>query len=356
MLFPRPRSISFSRMTMEPRQTGLLLILTCQALCAHLVVLPTFSTTFQAILSPLALALFASLLVVGVLLSISDARDLAVAVRNQVHPSPGRAKETVLPISIESKYCSLCATQVHQSCLHCRYCNACIVRMDHHCFYVNNCIGQRNYRLFLIGLALILGHSGLQLGLNTVAILVLCIHSFTIPNAGWLVVLIVILSIPFLAIFLFAGYLSILHVELARRNMTTIEYARYLHASPASSEAEPTWIARVARKYWCWKSAKRTRSAEKLPTKEGKAGPVTASKAVDPPPAIPLPTATAQQARRSGSLETLADQSSTAGLSGGGKTGGVGLAMPQAAVLPPIRAAPREEEAVIYRGRGLRHD
>ncbi|KAJ3354368.1 hypothetical protein GGF32_002576 [Allomyces javanicus] len=321
-----------------------------KALCAHLVVLPTFSATFQAILSPLALALFAALLVVGVLLSISDARDLAVTVRNQVHPSPGSgAKETVLPISNESKYCSLCATQVHQSCLHCRYCNACIVRMDHHCFYVNNCIGQRNYRLFLVGLALILAHSGLQLGLNTVAILVLCIQSSTIPNAGWLVVLIVVLSVPFLAIFLFVGYLSILHVELARRNMTTIEYARYLHSTPAPSESEPTWIARAARKYWCWKpsaSGKRARSAETLPTKQSKA---VASKVVDPP-AIPLPVATAQQARRFGSLETLADPAgSTGAWNGGGKTGGgAGLAMPQAAVLPPIRAAPREESA-IYR-------
>ncbi|KAJ3369018.1 hypothetical protein GGF31_005979 [Allomyces arbusculus] len=258
-----------------------------------------------------SLALFASLLVVGVLLSISDARDLAVAVRNQVHPSPGSgAKETVLPISNESKYCSLCATQVHQSCLHCRYCNACIVRMDHHCFYVNNCIGQRNYRLFLVGLALILGHSGLQLGLNIVAILVLCIHSSTIPNAGWLVALIVILSIPFLAIFLFAGYLSILHVELARRKMTTIEYARYLHATPAPSESEPTWIARVARKYWCWKasaSGKRTstRAADVLPIKKGSAGPVVASKVVDQAPAIPMPVPVAVTTRRSGSLEDL---------------------------------------------------
>ncbi|KNE66746.1 hypothetical protein AMAG_11243 [Allomyces macrogynus ATCC 38327] len=289
MLLPRLRSISLARMTMEPRQT--------------------------------ALALFAALLVVGVLLSKSDARDLAVTVRNQVHPVSGSAKESVLPISIESKYCSLCATQVHQSCLHCRYCNACIVRMDHHCFYVNNCIGQRNYQLFLVGLALMLAHSGLQLGLNMVAILVLCIHSSTIPNAGWLVVLIVVLSVPFFAIFLFAG----VPVHPARRTR------------PPQNDDD---------RYWCWKSSgRRARGAEALPAKKmGKSAP----KVVDAPPALPLPAAVATaQARQSGSLETLADPAgSTAALTGIGKTGAGGLTMPQAAVLPPIRVTPREEAAI----------
>lgn len=56
---------------------------------------------------------------------------------------------------ITDLYCHVCAVHVTDKAKHCSSCNKCIYSFDHHCIWLNTCIGGKNYRLFLLMLALV---------------------------------------------------------------------------------------------------------------------------------------------------------------------------------------------------------
>ncbi|ORZ40193.1 hypothetical protein BCR44DRAFT_1495622 [Catenaria anguillulae PL171] len=81
--------------------------------------------------------------------------------------------------------------------------------------------------------------------------------------AAFQVASIVFTSTFTLSVFLFTLYLTILHIELGRRGMTTIEYSRYLvekdelraqsaTVAHARDQQQHTWIALIAERFWCW--------------------------------------------------------------------------------------------------------
>jgi len=47
-----------------------------------------------------------------------------------------------------TRFCWVCAIDVHESSLHCKFCNKCVERFDHHCHWLNTCVGKANYDYF----------------------------------------------------------------------------------------------------------------------------------------------------------------------------------------------------------------
>lgn len=53
------------------------------------------------------------------------------------------------------KYCGTCELFRPPRSSHCGFCDNCVLEFDHHCPWLSNCIGMRNYRFFVVFLALI---------------------------------------------------------------------------------------------------------------------------------------------------------------------------------------------------------
>ncbi|KAI9178929.1 hypothetical protein H9P43_005591 [Blastocladiella emersonii ATCC 22665] len=286
------------RPPLEPRQCILASILLSQAAAFHALVAAEPLAALRPAIEPLGLALLLATFILGIALSLSPSHDRhlpsASGRRGWWWPWPRSRPTYPLTVADEkaavaaalksipapgTKWCAICAVYVRADSLHCRYCDACVERMDHHCFYANNCIGRRNYRLFLVTLATILLHSGSQLAANLAAVVVIFVSGTTpLATAAWQTSLLVALALPLTAIFLFSAYLVILHVELARRGLTTIEYSRLIYAtdpppapaavsidlesgSTVSPAVREPWTARIVRRFWCWSRRERRSTA-----------------------------------------------------------------------------------------------
>lgn len=133
--------------------------------------------------------------------------------------------------------CDICETHVRDSAKHCGACNRCVDDFDHHCRWLNNCVGRANYKLFfrliVVVFFLTLVHNITNVfviyNLLTAATPTVKAHESVYKS----VLLVEFQVLIFIAVFfnlcalLFLGHLTIFHVMLQRRGMTTYEYIRW---------------------------------------------------------------------------------------------------------------------------------
>ena len=120
---------------------------------------------------------------------------------------------------------------------HCGACNRCVNEFDHHCRWLNNCVGKANYRLFF-RLIIVVFFITLLHNLTNIAV-IYNLNAETEPTVkanedtykSFLVVeftiFIAIACFFNLCALLFLGHLTLFHIMLQRRGMTTYEYIRW---------------------------------------------------------------------------------------------------------------------------------
>ena len=120
---------------------------------------------------------------------------------------------------------------------HCGSCNRCVEGFDHHCRWLNNCVGKKNYllffRLIICVFFMCLVHNvtnGFVLYyLATASANTIESHESTYQTI-LLIEFEVIIGIACffnLCALLFLGHLTMFHVMLQKRKMTTYEYIRW---------------------------------------------------------------------------------------------------------------------------------
>ncbi|KAI9221023.1 DHHC palmitoyltransferase-domain-containing protein [Blastocladiella britannica] len=245
------------RPIVEGRQIILALILACGTVYLQALIYLFADPVFQEVAQPFGLVVFAIAAIFCVWLCASDpkAQPLPIPIGSG-KPQSGRVA-TPDPGTI---YCSRCTSYFNEQCLHCRYCDRCVFRLDHHCFYANNCVGKENYRVFLASI----GSLWLLSGFYCATEAAIALQSYSrIPT--WNLALMLVAGLIMISIFLFTSYLAILHVELARRNMTTIQYSQYLvdrearaknPAAALEARQRESAISFLAERLWCWRPQK----------------------------------------------------------------------------------------------------
>ena len=123
-------------------------------------------------------------------------------------------------------YCSACFCSVtDMRTKHCTDCNKCISVFDHHCTWLNNCVGRLNYKYFLTLLFSSFFHCLFvaSFGLYSLSILSRA-RSSTQENIWICKLFFVSFSMAIcLPMLVFTGKLSILHLYLINKDITTFE-------------------------------------------------------------------------------------------------------------------------------------
>ena len=76
------------------------------------------------------------------------------------------------PSGAPLRWCEYCGGMVPaaQRTKHCHTCCKCVDGFDHHCVFLQTCVGARNYRHFLALVALLVGWTGILIGLDAALI------------------------------------------------------------------------------------------------------------------------------------------------------------------------------------------
>lgn len=133
--------------------------------------------------------------------------------------------------TVTTKYCATCCHYRPPRCSHCAVCDNCVDKFDHHCPWVGTCVGRRNYRTFLF---FILSASTLCCW-----VLATCIAQLWKAagerNGDWGASIgaypasLVLIIYVFIAVW-FVGGLSVFHMWLVGKNMTTYEHFRHRYS------------------------------------------------------------------------------------------------------------------------------
>ncbi|KAI8979181.1 DHHC palmitoyltransferase-domain-containing protein [Mycotypha africana] len=229
---------------------------------------PSNNTIFGSatiILSNWKIMILISLLVkiLSITVSTIETEDPAViGQRGQTARSQTYVRRLGIPvIDSYTGICNICRVKVDKSTRHCKLCNKCVEKMDHHCKWLNCCIGKRNYKAFL---ALITTAFFSLIWYTSIALYVVYLsmyykdqfvvyalqvfyssdeqtstitqkHLDSIYYIG--VVLAVLIAILALVSTVSITRLLFFHVQLAKANITTIEYLNsYQYAAYESDD------------------------------------------------------------------------------------------------------------------------
>jgi len=133
--------------------------------------------------------------------------------------------------------CEICETSVTDTAKHCGACNRCVHDFDHHCRWLNNCVGKANYddffKLIILTFLMSLMHI-----LTDIAVL----YHFYVETTeveethrslyGSIMffqfkIMLFIASVFNMCVCIFLGHLTVFHIMLKNRKMTTFEYIRW---------------------------------------------------------------------------------------------------------------------------------
>jgi len=135
---------------------------------------------------------------------------------------------------------------VTETAKHCGACNRCVNNFDHHCRWLNNCVGKANYKWFFKLIVLVF----LLTFLHNITNIFVVYNLFTaaaptvdavesVYKSVLLVefeILIMIACFLNLCALLFLGHLTLFHIMLQRRGMTTYEYIRWKENNTRASK------------------------------------------------------------------------------------------------------------------------
>lgn len=116
-------------------------------------------------------------------------------------------------------YCSACCIIRPFRAHHCNVCDICVDWFDHHCPWIGGCVGKRNYKQFLsyVFLTEVIYASLLIFTLwRTIEWII-----EPVWVSSWLIVLMILTSVIGLGFF---THLSVLHIKIILKNMTTYEH------------------------------------------------------------------------------------------------------------------------------------
>ncbi|KNC52563.1 palmitoyltransferase PFA4 [Thecamonas trahens ATCC 50062] len=121
-------------------------------------------------------------------------------------------------------YCKKCDAYKPPRTHHCSMCNRCVLKMDHHCPWVNNCVGHNNHKnfmLFLFYVVVAIAYAFAMTCWRLTAFFPLeSADEYLSPGAAVIVAVALFLMV---LVELGVGFLFAFQLNLATKNMTTIE-------------------------------------------------------------------------------------------------------------------------------------
>lgn len=180
------------------------------------------------------------LIIATILLSIylTATDDPGIIPRNEEPPpdivrNPGHPRDRniyVQGVAVTIKYCETCKIWRPPRASHCSTCDNCVERFDHHCPWLGNDIGKRNYRTFFLFVVMCSLGSMLFIG-SAVWHLILKSRGTGMKTSGEAFVdalrspsaVNLFLIVYLLLALIFCGGLSVFHIYLMSRNITTAE-------------------------------------------------------------------------------------------------------------------------------------
>eukprot|EP00928_Gymnodinium_smaydae_P080017 TRINITY_DN63823_c0_g1_i1.p1 TRINITY_DN63823_c0_g1~~TRINITY_DN63823_c0_g1_i1.p1 ORF type:complete len:326 (+),score=34.35 TRINITY_DN63823_c0_g1_i1:38-1015(+) len=135
------------------------------------------------------------------------------------------------------RYCQYCQSLVGEKSKHCWSCRKCVANFDHHCPWVNNCIGEKNYRIFLALILLVL----VVLGTMSAGACIVAVDAGGFALAVLIITL--LFNVPVLV--LDAGLVS-LHGFLCWQGITTYQlYVQYWRPRPKGCDVDARALANM---------------------------------------------------------------------------------------------------------------
>lgn len=130
-------------------------------------------------------------------------------------------------------FCQTCNIDRPARTSHCSMCGNCVQVSDHHCPFVGTCVAQRNYRYFVMFLAMVV--------VNLINFIVQIIVFFTVDGSGSTAVLVIVLviGIPMGILLLVLIGFGCFHLFLTLKGKTTREYLKKKNTSKEEGEDLP---------------------------------------------------------------------------------------------------------------------
>ena len=144
-----------------------------------------------------------------------------------------RIKNEDFPEKMYEYYCDRCDSHVLGTSKHCRRCNRCTGEFDHHCIWLNNCIGKKNYKVFFLLIVAFSIHLGTSAA-SDIYFIIKCHQCSCDAPYYWFLVP----GVQSAVLFFPVAYLTIYHIWLIKKNMTTYAHIQIKRKRKEEAEAK----------------------------------------------------------------------------------------------------------------------
>lgn len=177
-------------------------------------------------LSRIACSVLFGLSTLGVLLSTFRATRVNPVDRSLIVPPK------VDPDNTDFLYCTTCESYVLPRSKHCKLCRKCVDIFDHHCKWMNTCVGKENYPYFIVSIGCVSVMTAVETAVasfllyqnvagNEVSELAKSFYMVSADSLTAIFIVLLVINAPLLCLDL---QLVVLHIYLARNDLTTYEY------------------------------------------------------------------------------------------------------------------------------------